>query len=368
MARSGGGLKKGGAGAGPALKGEDLFASLPVAALLIDPSDCVARANAAAEHLLNQSERGMRGQPLDTLIDLPAGYADRRPSLGFAAFDADIHILRGPRIRADFVEGFVADHPDWRIVTLHHAPAGRRMGHGIDRAAGARAAIGAAAMLAHEIKNPLSGIRGAAQLLASGVDSPEELTDLITSEVDRVAALIDRMEDFTDTRPLRLQAQSIYPLLGHARSLAEAGFAKGVTIEENYDPSLPPALLDRDAFLQVMLNLLKNAAEATNETVAPRIGITTAYRHGMSISVEPGQPRRPLPIEITVSDNGPGAPPDIAEHLFEPFVSGKPEGKGLGLPLVDKLIRDMGGIVHYAREGGERPLTLFRIFLTRAQA
>ncbi|MAW98733.1 MAG: two-component sensor histidine kinase [Sphingomonas sp.] len=363
MAHSGGGLN--GAEAA-SIAGEDLFASLPVAALLIDPDECVARANAAAEHLLNQSERAMKGQRLDRLIEPPSGYADRRPGLGFAAFDADIRIRRGADIRADFVEGFVADRPEWRIVTLHHAPAGRRMGYGIDRSAGARAAIGAAAMLAHEIKNPLSGIRGAAQLLAAGVDQPEELTSLITAEVDRVAALIDRMEDFTDTRPLELRAQSIYPLLAHARSLAEAGFASDIEIVEDYDPSLPPALLDRDAFLQVVLNLIKNAAEALDGVSDPRITISTAFRHGMSVSVGPGHPRRPLPIEITISDNGPGAPADIAEHLFEPFVSGKPEGKGLGLPLVDKLIRDMGGIVHYQREPTDPPTTEFHIFLARA--
>tara|TARA_B100000678_G_scaffold283270_1_gene283158 strand:- start:503 stop:1591 length:1089 start_codon:yes stop_codon:yes gene_type:complete len=359
--------KRDGAAHVPALHGDDIFASLPVAALLIDPSGSIVRANIAAEHLLNHSERGMSGHAIEDVLDPPAGYAERRQALGFAAFDADIRLRRGGTIRADFVEGFVSDRPDWRIITLHHAPAGRRMGHGIDRTAGARAAIGAAAMLAHEIKNPLSGIRGAAQLLAGGVDSPDELTDLITSEVDRIVTLIDRMEDFTDTRPLDLAGHNIYPLLSHARSLAEAGFAAAVEIEESYDPSLPPALLDRDAFVQVMLNLLKNAAEAAQGREGARIEIATAFHHGMSISTGPGEPRRPLPIEITVSDNGPGAPPDIAEHLFEPFVSGKPEGKGLGLPLVDKLVRDMGGIIHYVREEGDAPMTRFRLFLSRMQ-
>ncbi len=300
----------------------------------------------------------------------PEGYAARRHGHGFAAFDTEIEAIRGPRIRVDFVETQVPDHAGWRIVTLHQAPASRRMTQGGDRTAGARAAVGAAAMLAHEIKNPLSGIRGAAQLLGSGGEGQEALTSLITTEVDRIAALIDRMQDFTDTRPLKLAPTNVYPLLDHARRVALAGFARGMVVEERFDPSLPPVLIDPDAFQQVLLNLLKNAAEALAGMAQPRITLATAYRHGMSVSTGAGRPRQPLPIEICVLDNGPGAPEDIAEHLFEPFVSGKPEGKGLGLPLVEKLVGDMGGIIQYAREHERErdPVTVFRILLPRAMA
>jgi two-component system nitrogen regulation sensor histidine kinase GlnL len=342
----------------------ELFAALPVAVLVIDPDGRIAHANSACELLLNHSETTMVGQPYDAVLLPPADYADRRDGHGFAAFDIEIEAIRGPRIRVDFVETLIADQPGWRIVTLHHAPQSRRVAQGADRTAGARAAVGAAAMLAHEIKNPLSGIRGAAQLLRSGGEDGE-LTQLITTEVDRIVTLIDRMQDFTDTRPLKLEPTNVYPLLDHARRVALAGFARDATIEERFDPSLPPVLIDSDAFLQVLLNLLKNAAEALCDTAAPRITLATAYRHGMSVSAGPGLPRQPLPIEILVTYNGPGAPADIAEHLFEPFVSGKPEGKGLGLPLVEKLVRDMGGIVQYARER-DPEVTVFRILLQRA--
>jgi two-component system nitrogen regulation sensor histidine kinase GlnL len=342
----------------------ELFAALPVAVLVIDPDGRIAHANSACELLLNHSETTMVGQPYDAVLLPPADYADRRDGHGFAAFDIEIEAIRGPRIRVDFVETLIADQPGWRIVTLHHAPQSRRVAQGADRTAGARAAVGAAAMLAHEIKNPLSGIRGAAQLLESGSEE-RELTQLITTEVDRIVALIDRMQDFTDTRPLKLAPTNIYPLLDHARRVALAGFARSMAIEEHFDPSLPPVLVDSDAFLQVLLNLLKNAAEALGDLALPRITLATAYRHGMSVSTGPGRPRQPLPIEILVIDNGPGAPADIAEHLFEPFVSGKPEGKGLGLPLVEKLVRDMGGIVQYSRER-EPEVTVFRILLPRA--
>lgn len=345
----------------------ELFAALPVAALVLDPEGRIAHANAACELVLNHSESSMIGQPFDAIVFPPEGYADRRDGHGFSAFDTEIEAVRGPRIRVDYVEMPVPDQSGWRIVTLHHAPHSRRVAQGADRTAGARAAVGAAAMLAHEIKNPLSGIRGAAQLLA-GSSHDAELTSLITTEVDRIVALIDRMEDFTDTRPLSLQPTNIYPLLDHARKLALTGFARGMVIEEHFDPSLPHVLIDRDAFLQVMVNLLKNAAEALTGLAQPRITLATAYSPGMSISLGAGRPRQPLPIEITVTDNGPGAPADIAEHLFEPFVSGKPEGKGLGLPLVEKLVRDQGGIIQYAREmGRERELvTVLRILLPRA--
>jgi two-component system nitrogen regulation sensor histidine kinase GlnL len=341
-----------------------LFASLPIAVMVIDPQERIAFANAECETLLNLSERAMRGLPLTSVIQ-PPGEPSRRDNQGFAAFDAEIEIVRGGRVMVDYVEARVPDHPGWRSITLHTGATSRRMGHSVDRASAARAAIGAAAMLAHEIKNPLSGIRGAAQLLAA--DGSEELTTLITTEVDRIAALIDRMQDFTDTRPLSLKPENIYPLLGHARRVALAGFARHVTIDERFDPSLPPVVTDRDALLQVVLNLIKNATEAMREQADARITLATAYRHGMAVSPAPGRPRQPLPIEICVIDNGPGAPDDIAEHLFDPFVSGKPEGQGLGLALVDKLVRDMGGIVQYAREGSP-PQSVFRILLPRGSA
>ncbi|MBO9711893.1 ATP-binding protein [Sphingomonas sp.] len=344
----------------------ETFATLPVAVLVLDPDGRVAHANAACELLLNHSETSMIGQPYDAVLLPPDDYAERRDGHGFAAFDTEIEAVRGQRIRVDFLETQVPDHPGWRIVTLHHAPHAKRMNQG-ERSAGARAAVGAAAMLAHEIKNPLSGIRGAAQLLGTGETVDPALTTLITTEVDRIAALIDRMQDFTDTRPLKLEPTNVYPLLDHARRVALAGFARGMVIEERFDPSLPPVLVDPDAFQQVLMNLIKNAAEALGGLAQPRIVLTTAYKHGMSMSTGAGRPRRPLPIEICVIDNGPGAPEDIAEHLFEPFVSGKPEGKGLGLPLVEKLVRDMGGIVQYARER-HPDVTVFRLLLPRAAA
>lgn len=357
MAFARGGLRRLGRAAAPAGPGlVQLFAALPVAVLVIDDQSQIVQVNAACEALLNQSESSLTGQPLKAVMTTPEGYDDRVEGRGFAAYDTGVTTARGQQIHVDFIESLLLDYPGWRIVTLQGGAASRRMGRSAERAGGARAAIGAAAMLAHEIKNPLSGIRGAAQLL--GADGDPELTELITTEVDRIAALIDRMQDFTDTRPLAIEATNIYPLLGHARRVALAGFARDIDIAERFDPSLPPALVDRDALLQIILNLLKNAAEAKPSNIL----LTTAYRHGMSFGARAGAPRRSLPIELCVIDTGPGAPTDIADHLFDPFVSSKPEGQGLGLALVDKLVRDMGGIVQYSREG-QPARTVFRVLL-----
>lgn len=342
----------------------ELFATLPVAALVLDPEGRIAHANSECELLLNVSERAMLGQPLDGILRRPEGSGDRNDQ-GFAAYDTELETRTG-RLPVDYIETGIAERPGWRTITLH-AAASRRMAQAADRSTGARAAIGAAAMLAHEIKNPLSGIRGAAQLLAASEAAAGELTTLITTEVDRIAALIDRMQDFTDTRPPKLAPENIYPLLDHARRVALAGFAREVTIVERFDPSLPHAVIDRDMITQILLNLLKNAAEATAGLSERRITLATAYRHGMAVASGPGKPRQALPIEICVIDNGPGAPADIAGHLFEPFVSSKREGQGLGLALVDKLVRDNGGLVQYAREGVPES-TVFRLLLPRASA
>lgn len=332
----------------------ELFGALPIGMLLIDAGGHVSRANAPAEQLLNLSERQMIGRPFADLLQAPLVQAVARGE-DVAIYDAEI-ATGGGVLRVDLTASAIAGWPGWRAVALHAT--GPR--HLSDRSETGRVAVGAAAMLAHEIKNPLSGIRGAAQLLGPG-----ELSTLIVTEVDRVAALIDRMQLFTDTRPLPLSADNIYPILAHVRGVAAAGVASGVSIEERYDPSLPCALVNADALIQILLNLLKNAAEAVVNEQEPRIAITTAYRHGATRRIGLDRQLHPLPIEICVVDNGPGPPPEILGQLFEPFVSGRPDGTGLGLALVDKLVRDMGGLVRYAREHGR---TVFRLLLARSPA
>lgn len=348
-------------GQGP--NAEAIVAALPSAIVVVDAHGRVDYVNAAGEVLLNASAAQLRHKPFGMVMRLPeACLAGLREKTAFAAYDCQIERADGQRLHVDFHATPVADFSGWCVVTLHSGAAAHAMGQRLDRRDRSRSAIGAAAMLAHEIKNPLSGIRGAAQLLDAHVGNDgRAMTRLIRDEVDRVASLIDRMEAFTDARPLERQAQNLYPILEHARAVAATGFGDRIDFGDAYDPSLPPVLVNRDALIQILLNLFKNAAEAVPDGQRGRVILTTRYRYGVSVAAETG--RQSLPIEIGVADDGPGPPPEITEHLFEPFVSSKISGRGLGLALVDKLVRDNGGIIQFTRENAQ---SVFRILLPRA--
>jgi two-component system nitrogen regulation sensor histidine kinase GlnL len=225
----------------------------------------------------------------------------------------------------------------------------------------ARSVTGLASMLAHEIKNPLSGIRGAAQLLEQSV-TPDELplARLVRDEVDRIVDLIDRVEVFGDDRPMEREPINIHVILDRVKLLAKNGVAKGITFTEEYDPSLPPVAGNRDQLIQVFLNLVKNAAEALERTSKPEIRFSTAFRPGIRISVQGISERISLPLEIIIEDNGPGIPPDMVPIIFDPFVTSKSNGSGLGLALVAKIVGDHGGVVDMDSRPGR---TRFRILL-----
>jgi two-component system nitrogen regulation sensor histidine kinase GlnL len=343
----------------------ELFAALPTPVLVVDPDGMVRDANVAAETLLNIGRPAMLGMPIEEVIGQPLTSVPK--DAPFAAYDLELTLLGNRRQRADLMAAPLSDRPGWRVITIHGAAPAHLVARRAAREGGTLAAVGAAAMLAHEIKNPLSGIRGAAQLLEASADaSSRDLTRLIRDEVDRVTALIDGMEGFTDTRPLDRSPQNIHAILAHARDVASRGFAHGLSIREIYDPSLPAVLGHRDALIQVLINLMKNSAEAMRAHGGSTITLTTAYRHGVSLLTHHGDGRQALPIEVCVIDDGPGAPEGISEHLFDPFVTSKKSGGGLGLALVDKLIADQGGMIEYAREGSP-PRTVFRLLLPRAR-
>jgi two-component system, NtrC family, nitrogen regulation sensor histidine kinase GlnL len=344
---------------------EELLAGLHTTLIVINRSGLIVRANAAAEVLLNESASHLIGCRLVDVVKVPEAYLPIDGSV-LAAFDVDIATRKGGRFRGDYHANPLSDYSGWYIISMNPVAGVQHRNQQLERRRGARTAIGIAAMLAHEIKNPLSGIRGAAQLLDQHVSAEDAvMTKLIRTEVDRIAALIDQMQGFTDTRAIDFTADNIHQMIDHARNVAQSGFGAQIEIVEIYDPSLPMVRVHRDSMIQILLNLLKNAAETVEGDEQRIIKLTTRYRHGVSVATNDGTNRLVLPIELCVIDDGPGVPAELAENLFEPFISSKRGGRGLGLALVDKLVRDMGGIIQYAREG--RPeMTVFRILLPRA--
>ena len=247
------------------------------------------------------------------------------------------------------------------LVVLQERTIAEKIDRQLTHRGAARSVSALAAMLAHEIKNPLSGIRGAAQLLESGLgDEDRALTRLICDETDRIVRLVDRMEAFSDQRPLKREKINIHTVLDHVKQLARSGFARHVRFTENYDPSLPPLAGDHDQLVQVFLNLIKNAAEAIGDAPHGEIELSTAFRPGVSLRMRGQERAVGLPLEFRVRDNGPGVPEEILSHIFDPFVTTKTSGTGLGLALVAKIINDHGGVIECESKPGR---TCFRILM-----
>jgi len=275
----------------------------------------------------------------------------------------DLGTPRNPGERlVDLYVAPLPERPDHVVVMLQERTIADKMDRQLTHRGAARSVTALAAMLAHEIKNPLSGIRGAAQLLEQSVaDDDRSLTRLICEEADRIVKLVDRMEVFTDERPIEREPVNIHRVLEHVKRLAQSGFARHIKFVEEYDPSLPPVHGNRDQLIQVFLNLVKNGAESVGETASDgEIQLSTAFRPGVRLSLPGSKTRVSLPLEFCVKDNGPGVPDDLLPHLFDPFVTTKPTGSGLGLALVAKIVGDHGGIIECESQPRH---TIFRVLM-----
>ncbi|ODN71371.1 two-component system sensor histidine kinase NtrB [Methylobrevis pamukkalensis] len=341
--------------------------ALPHPVVMVDGKGMTISANDAAQAFFQASANMLARYPLKHFIPfgspvLPLIDQVREREASVNEYRVDIGTPRngGERI-VDIYAAPVADRPGAVVLMLQERTMADKMDRQLTHRGAARSVTGLAAMLAHEIKNPLSGIRGAAQLLEqSADDSDRALTRLITDEADRIVKLVDRMEVFSDERPVERDPINIHAVLEHVKRLAQSGFARNVRVIEEYDPSLPPVLANRDQLVQVFLNLVKNAAEAMENTPDPEITLTTAYRPGVRLSVPGSRTRVSLPLEFCVRDNGPGVPEDLYPYLFDPFITSKTNGTGLGLALVAKIIGDHGGVI----ECDSQPRrTTFRILM-----
>ncbi|MBM6595721.1 two-component system sensor histidine kinase NtrB [Microvirga pudoricolor] len=347
--------------------------ALPLPVLTIGPEGRIVHANAAAEAFFEMSLRMMQRQRLQDIIPYGSpviALVDDVRHRGSSVSEHRVDIST-PRIGAERVVDVFAtplgDQTEDVVVMLQEKTIAEKMDRQLTHRGAARSITALGAMLAHEIKNPLSGIRGAAQLLEQSAEEDDRLlTRLICDETDRIVKLVERMELFGEERPIERGPVNIHGILDHVKRLAQSGFARHVRFVENYDPSLPPVLANRDQLIQVVLNLMKNAAEAIGpDTTDGEITLATAFRTGVRLQVPGARERVSLPIEVSISDNGPGIPSDLVGDLFDPFVTTKASGTGLGLALVAKIVGDHGGVV----ECDPAPRrTTFRILLPMHRA
>ncbi|MDQ2092823.1 two-component system sensor histidine kinase NtrB [Rhodalgimonas zhirmunskyi] len=344
-----------------------IWAALPVPAILVDSEDRIASVNPAAEGFFLSSAKALQGTPIwDKLtVDAPLEEAfERARSAGTPLFVNDVDVGTGDRapLHCNLQIAPVQQLPGQMLFLISPRELAGRMTQSHSVKSAAKSAIGMAEMLAHEIKNPLAGITGAAQLLSMNL-TPEdlELTDLIVNESRRIVKLLEQVEQFGNLSEPDFRPVNVHDVLDRARRSALLGFGAHMKIVEDYDPSLPPAFGDPDQLLQVMQNLLKNAAEAAGKD-GGTIRLHTYYEHSFRLRRADGQSES-LPLQIEIIDDGPGLPPHIADDIFDPFVSGRENGTGLGLALTAKIISDHNGWISVDSVPGR---TVFKISLPRA--
>ena len=354
---------------------QDAMEALPFPIFGLSPSFEFQFANYAAEVFFERSRHLLLKTNLHYFFeeDSPIFGLMRRLSSDLQSVGEQEMSLLSPRLGKKIVTIQVAKRLEYEgfIVSL-------QMREMADQLRGQSQSRGAAmsmskmtSLLAHEIKNPLAGIKGAAQLIQlDGNDEQIELSQLIVEEVNRIADLLGRIENITGAGKLRLESLNVHELLNHVINVTEASFSRNVTIERHFDPSLPDITADRALLIQAFLNLLKNACEACggrggNGVV--KVMTSYALRYVSTQSVQSRE--KFLPLQIDIIDNGSGIPDALRDILFEPFISDKPEGSGLGLAVVASAIAEHGGVVtvQSQEDQAQKGYTHFQILLPLSQ-
>jgi two-component system nitrogen regulation sensor histidine kinase GlnL len=350
----------------PSALSDALLAAVPHPLVGVDAKGMIVFANPPAEQFLDMSAAMLKRQSLPALLPFGSpvlALSEQVRDQGVTVSEYGIEIAT-PRLSPRAVDVHLSPIADLRggvLILFQERSIAQKMDRQVTQRSATRSVTSMAAILAHEIKNPLSGIRGAAQLIEQNAGEEDRaLTRLICEETDRIRNLVDRMEVFTDRRPLERAPVNIHEVLDHVKNLARTSFAREVAFVESYDPSLPPVIGERDALTQVFLNLVKNAADAVGERADGEIVLQTAYRPGVHLTVGAARDRLGLPLEISVRDNGVGVPADAQSSIFEPFVTSKPKGQGLGLAIVAKIVADHGGTIDCDSEPRR---TIFRVRL-----
>ena len=344
---------------------DSVLGALPYPILVIGANDRVRYVNGAAEIFFEQAKSHLQDSPLDQIVPPSSPVRSvlrqvRADGVSISEYDVDLTLPRGGGRGLSVHAAPLMDDFASVVLSIHAHGAARNMERQLVHRSAARSVSAMASMLAHEVKNPLSGIRGAAQLLERTVArESHQLTTLICEETDRICALLDSMSAFADDGPLERMPVNIHEVLERVQQSAAAGFARHVNFRTEYDPSLPPVLGNQNQLIQVFMNLVKNAAEAVPRRDA-EITLKTGFRRGVKLTVPGIEGRVHLPLMVTVTDNGPGMSTDIARHLFDPFITTKTGGTGLGLALVAKVINDHGGAIEFDTD---RNGTSFRVFL-----
>ena len=343
---------------------EVILNALMSSVLVLNQNDQITYVNVAFENLFSRSKKKLIGLYLKNIFSgdsqiLSLVRQARGEAISLTEFNVNFLDSVQNKRKTDIHISHMVEKEGFILLTFQEKTSNSKFHDKQNREGASKTIIGMASILAHEIKNPLSGIRGSAQLL--GYDLSEEdqkLTQIIIEETDRICALVDQMEVFSEHLPVKQDSVNIHSVLQHVKELAKNGFAKNIKFIEKYDPSLPDTLGDKGKLIQVFLNLIKNAAEACSKN--GEITILTAYRYGVKKLSADGKEKTHLPLEISIIDNGEGFSEEMEDHLFDPFITTKEHGTGLGLSLVAKIIADHDGMVECESSGDK---TIFRILL-----